>query len=84
MGFLSLFVKNAEINKTFTMLQNNSRMTRGKRSTIQSNLPCPLARGTNQQFFCTGMIFLTKEDNYFLFLLTDKHFLGSATIYFQM
>ena len=31
-----------------------------------------LARGTNRQFYSTGMIFITKLDIIVLFLLTDK------------
>ena len=33
MGFLTSFVKSGEICKTFILLQNNSRTTRGEKST---------------------------------------------------
>ena len=36
-----------------------------------------LARGTNRQFYCTGVMIFNKTRQFFLFLLTDKHFLGS-------
>ena len=32
MGFLTSFVNNGENNKTFTLLQNNSRTMRGEKS----------------------------------------------------
>ena len=89
-GFWYLLSKMMKI-KTINQLPNNSRMTRGKKSTqflkgttrdlfkriLEPNrLTLSLVRGTNRQFYCTGVITYDKLDNYFVVSADRQTFLG--------